>query len=481
MDKIIKSGTIVTEDKIFKAEIGINGERIKVIDKHIAGSATTVIIDATGNYIFPGGIDAHVHFQLPVGNGLVSRDTFASGTQAAACGGITTVIDFATQQPGESLLDAIPARKAVADGQVCIDYSLHCAVTDWNKQTKKEFAQLVDLGIPSFKFFMAYGDRDLKADDAVLFSALAESNRLGALILVHAENDAIVNLLNIHYNTSNFRKKYGAYALALTRPNFVEEEAVNRIITWTKATGGNAYIVHLSTGEAVDAIKRAKENGINVFAETCPQYLLLNDSVFKKKNGFLYGTCPPVKKKKDNQRLWQGLTEGTIDTVATDTCSFDKKQKSRWQGDFRKIPYGMPGVETMLPLLFSEGVNKNRISLTQFVQLTSTNPAKLFGLYPKKGTIQVGSDADLVIFDPNQAVTISAKTLWTDCDWSPYEAMNVKGSPRLTLCRGKVVAQAGNFVGDLGYGKFIQRKQPFFPVRAQHFEPLLKKWKEVEI
>ena len=276
--------------------------------------------------------------------------------------------------------------------------------------------------------------------------------------MVHAENDTIINLLTERYSKPWLRRKLGAYALALSRPNFVEEEAVLRAIKWAEMTGGNLYIVHMSTGEAVDAVKQAKKKGINVFVETCPQYLLLNDSVFKKKNGFLYGTCPPVKKKKDNQRLWQGLSDNEIDVVATDTCLFDSKQKSRWNNDFRKIPYGMPGVETMMPLLFSEGVMKNRIALTRFVQLTSTNPAKLFGLYPQKGTIQVGADADLVIIDPKKEVTLSAETLQTDCDWSPYEGIKVTGYSIQTISRGKIIVQNSKFIGKPGHGHFIKRK-----------------------
>jgi dihydropyrimidinase len=458
IELVISGGTVVTEDKLFKGNIGIQGERIVALGTDFTIPPTAEIIDATGNYIFPGGIDAHVHFQLKVGKGLVSKDTFASGTKSAACGGITTVIDFATQQKGESLLQAVQKRKAEADGQVCIDYSLHCAITDWNVRAKKELARLVKTGITSFKFFMVYEDRGWKADDAVLFSALEETKRVHALILVHAENDAIINLLTERYSHPKLRKQYGAYALSLSRPNCVEGEAVERVIKWAEVTGGNLYLVHLSTAEAADAVKRAKVKGVKVFAETCPQYLLLNDSVFRKKNGHLFGTCPPIKKNKDNQRLWQGLADGSIEVVATDTCSFDTKQKSKWNGDFRKIPYGMPGVETMMPLLFSEGVRKNRIALTQFVQLTSTNPAKLLGLYPRKGTIQVGADADLVIFDPKKEVTISAKTMQTDCDWSPYEGMKLTGYPIQTISRGRIIMQNNKFIGKPGQGHFLKRK-----------------------
>ncbi|MFB3896604.1 MAG: dihydropyrimidinase [bacterium] len=459
MDILIQNGTIVTEDKIFQADIGIRGEKIASIRNKIPQSAFTTVIDAKGNYIFPGGIDAHVHFQLPIGNGLVSKDTFSSGTKAAACGGITTIIDFATQQKGESLISAIQKRKAEAESQVCIDYSLHCAITDWNEKTKKELGILVKQGIPSFKFFLVYGDRGWKATDAVLFSALEESARLHALVMIHAENDEIVNLLTARYSAPKLRKKYGAYALALSRPNYVEEEAVVRTIKWAEVTGGNLYIVHMSTSEAAAAVRLAQLKGIYVYAETCLQYLLLTHTVFRQKNGHLFGTCPPVKSFLDKDALWQALANGTIAVVATDTCSFDTKQKSQWHGDFRRIPYGMPGVETMMPLLFSEGVLKNRIALTQFVQLTSTNPAKLFGLYPQKGNIRVGADADLVIFDPNKRSTISAKSLNTDCDWSPYEGKKIIGAPIYTLSRGRIIVQNSQFIGQPGHGHFIKRKE----------------------
>ncbi|MCX7919771.1 MAG: dihydropyrimidinase [bacterium] len=457
MDTIIYGGRIVSEDKVYQAHIGIKGEKIAVLTPKLAIPKNIPVIDATGKYVFPGGIDVHTHFQLTIKKGLSTSETFTTGTMAAACGGITTIIDFATQQRGESLSQTIKKRKQEADNQVCIDYSLHCAITDWNEQSKKELSKLVELGIPSFKFFMVYGDRGWNADDAVLFSALEEARRLNALIMVHAENEAIINLLTQRYGQREFRKKFGTYALSLSRPNFVEVEAIHRVITWAEATGGALYIVHTSTGEGVTAIHSAKAKGITVFAESCPQYLLLTDAVFKKKTGYLYATCPPVRTKQDIAKLWQHLADGTIDIVATDTCSFTRKQKSRGSNDFRKIPYGIPGVETIIPLLYSEGVRKKRITLTQLIQLVSTNPAKLFGLYPRKGTIQVGADADLVIFDPKQEKIISPNTLSTACDWSPYQGYRIIGLPILTLCRGKIVAQNGTFIGQPGYGKFIAR------------------------
>jgi dihydropyrimidinase len=252
-------------------------------------------------------------------------------------------------------------------------------------------------------------------------------------------------------------KQYGAYCHALSRPNFIEFEAISRAVTWAEATGGKLYIVHMSTGEGAEIISRAHKQGIKVFAETCPQYLLLDDSVFRRDDGHLYATCPQVKSKEDSDRLWEGLASGDISTVATDTCTFNTAQKSMWEGDFTKIPFGLPGVETLLPLMYTNGVGREKISVQRMVQLLSTNPAKLMGMYPEKGSIAVNTDADIVVFDPDKKLTLSHKNLQTNCDWSPYEGFELKGYPEITICRGKIVAEQGKFSGDVGFGKFIKR------------------------
>ena len=294
------------------------------------------------------------------------------------------------------------------------------------------------------------------SDDEALFSALESTCLYGSTISVHAESPVVLEMLVDRYEKE--KEKYGAWAHVLSRPNFIEEEAIVRAIKWAEVTGGKLYIVHMSTGEGADAVKAARNRGVKVFAETCPQYLLLDDEVFKRENGHWYATCPQIKKKKDCNRLWEGLVRNEIDVIGTDTCTFTTEQKNAWYGDFTKIPYGLPGVETMVPLIYSEGVAKGRISLNRFVSIVSTNPAKIFGLYPQKGTLIPGADADIIIFDPKKETVIHPELLQTNCDWSPYEGMAVTGYPSMTVCRGKIVAENGKFTGHKGYGRFLKRK-----------------------
>ncbi|MFC2061546.1 dihydropyrimidinase [Elusimicrobiota bacterium] len=453
MELIIKNGKIITADKAFNADIGIKGGKIVKIEKNLIAE-NSQIIDARGKYIFPGGIDMHVHLNL------FFCGTYSEGwdtaTQAAACGGLTTIIDYAIQTKGQTLKAAVAARKADAKGKVCIDYSLHGGITDWNERTKKEMNYLTANGIPSFKMFMIYRKEGWMADDGILFQALEETKKSGGMIMVHAESAFILDMLIERYRPQ--AKKLGAWGHTVSRPCFTEYEAIQRAVTWADITGGRLYIVHMSTGEGADVVKAGQKKGVKVWAETCPQYLLLTDSVFKGKDGHLYATCPQVKKKHDQDRLWKAVKDGEVGIMATDTCTFNKKQKGLWGGDFTKIPYGMPGLETLMPVMYSAGVGKKKISLNRFVELTSANPAKLFGLYPKKGTIAKGSDADIVVFDPNEKVTIDHKKLATNCDWSPFQGMKLTGYPEMTISRGEIIAKDGKYVGKTGRGKFVPRK-----------------------
>jgi dihydropyrimidinase len=454
---IIKNGTVVTPADTYKADVGVLDGKINAVAESLTPGQDTVVVDAKRMYVFPGGIDVHVHLQLPF-SGTISADDFENGTKAAACGGVTTVLDFAIQTKGSSIMKAIEARRAEADSKVCIDYGLHAAITDWNPQTQAEIKQVIDYGIPTFKMFMIYKNEGWMADDGMLFSALEETAKYGGQIGVHAESVFVLDMLIERY--AKEKEKWGAYGHTLSRPCYTEEEAIIRAIKWAEVTGGRLYIVHMSTGEGTEAVHAAKERGVNVYAETCPQYLLLNDDVFKGKNGHLYATCPQVKKSHDNERLWRGLMNNDIQIIATDTCTFDTKQKAAWNGDFRKIPFGMPGVETMIPLMYTEGVGKRGLTVNQLVALTSTNPAKLFGMYPQKGTIAVGSDADLVVFNPKKKIILKAADLQTNCDWSPYEDWKLVGYPSVIISRGSIVAQDGKFVGEVGHGRFVKR-QPF--------------------
>ena len=454
MSTIIKGGTLLTESDVFKADLVISDGKITAIGHNFKPYPDTEMVDARGKYVMPGAIDAHVHFQLPF-CGTVSSDDFINGTKAAACGGVTTVIDYAIQAKGQPIMETVRKRRAEADGRVCIDYSLHAGITDWKEKTRKDLKKLVDYGIPTIKMFMIYKNEGWMADDNMLYCALEETAKIGAMIELHAESVFVMDGLVKRYHKD--WKKLGAWGHTLSRPAFTEEEAVQRAIKWAEVTGGRVYIVHMSAGSSADAVKAGQERGVNVYAETCPQYLLLDDSVFRRENGHCYTTCPQVKKKEDSARLWEGIINGEVSLITTDTCTFTTKQKAMWKGDFTKIPYGMPGVETMAPLMFTFGVGGKRFSLNRFVQLVSTNPARLHGLYPDKGTLTIGSDADIVVFDPRKKFVIRPDRLQTNCDWSPYNGWSLTGYPVMTFSRGRLVARNGKFVGETGWGKFVRR------------------------
>jgi dihydropyrimidinase len=452
-EKVIKGGTIYNGDSTFKADIGIEGGKITALGQDLQGQE---VFDVTGKKVFPGAIDAHVHFQLPFG-GTISADDFENGTKAGACGGVTTIIDFAIQKKGEHLMQTVESRRAEADSKVCTDYSLHVATTEWNEQVARQFREVVDYGIPTFKMFMIYKAQGWMADDAILYQGLELAAEVGAQIGVHAESVDLLDLLIERYKNHPDRAKLGAMAHALSRPAVTEWEAVQRAITWSEVTGGRLYIVHSSAGRTAELVHAARERGVNVYAETCPQYLLLDDSVFAGDKGHLYGTCPQIKKKEDSEKLWKGLANGSVQILATDTCTFTTEQKSLWKGDFWSIPFGMPGVETLVPLTYTAGVAGGRFSINHWVKLVSENPAKLFGMYPRKGIIAPGADADILVWDDERSVTLTPSVLQTNCDWSPFEGFETKGYAHLTFSRGELVAKEGKFVGKVGHGEFVKR------------------------
>lgn len=454
MDLVIEDGGVVHDAGRFIGSVGIKDGKIAALrnswsSARLRGKRT---IDARGKLVLPGVIDVHVHMEMPVGR-LHTADDFSSGSIAGAFGGVTTMIDFAIQPKGKSLLDAIERRKDAALGKSAIDFSLHGAITDWNDRTRREMKTAVKRGVTSFKLFMTYEERGLMADDGVLYECLEEASSLGALVGVHAENARLIDAFTRKAVASG---KRGAILHALSRPNVSESEAVGRAIYLASACSTKIYIFHVSTLEACDVIARWTKRGYPVFAETCPQYLVLDESSFRRPDGALFATCPPVRKAPDRARLWEALERKTIDVVATDHCSFTRAQKATWRGDFRKIPCGLPGIETSLPLLVTRGVGK-QISLRTLVDVLSTNPAKIFGLYPRKGTIRVGSDADLAIIDPGRELRVTPRSLHMKSDYSPYEGMRLRGFPSVTILRGKVVQQGGEFLGAPGDGVFLKR------------------------
>jgi len=452
MNILIKNGTIITSSDIFDGDIYIKGEKIDGLGTSINLPADE-IIDAKGKYVIPGGIDVHTHFQLPV-KGTVSADGFESGTKAAACGGVTTFIDFAHQVPGESPMKALNERIEEAKNDVYIDYGLHLGISDFNKNVLKEIPKYIDRGIPSFKLYMIYAKEGWMSDDATIYAMLEAVREQGGLIIVHAENPHIIDMfVDRMIDEGKLEVKWHP----LSRPNFVEAEAIKRALYLTEVTGSRIYIVHTSTAEGASLVAEAKGRGVMAFAETCTQYLVLTDDTYLREDGYLFLTSPPLRKEKDQIALWKGLSMGAIQVVSTDTCTFTREQKEPGKDDFTKLPGGIAGIETLVPIVYSEGVLKGIISLNQWVDFISTNPAKLFGLHPAKGTLAPGSDADVVIFDPDKKMKLIPENLHYVVDYSPYDKMTVTGLPFMTMSRGKVIYRDGKFMGEKGRGKFVPR------------------------
>jgi len=452
MDLIVKNGTVVTSTDVFKADVGIAGGKIVDVKKEITDHAETVI-DAKGKYVLPGVIDPHTHMELPF-MAATSADDFEAGTIAAAFGGVTTILDFAIQPKGKTFLETVELWRKKADPKVVIDYSLHVAVTDLTEERLAEIPKVLDQGVTSFKLFMTYRKEGLISEDWQLLEMLKASKNRKFLVQVHAENPSIEEYLKQKHLKEG---KTSADYHFKSKPNFVEAEAARRAIYFAEVSGGNLYIVHTSTKEALAAAELAMRAGTKVYVETCPHYLMLTEEKYLQPNGRFFAMSPPLRSKDDNKALWSGLGRETVKTIGSDHCPFTSAQKDLGKGDFTKIPNGVPGTEVILPILYSEGVGKNRITLNQLVKVTSFNTAKLFGLYPRKGTIAKGSDADLVILDPNFEMGLSKENLHTKIDYTIYEGLKVRGVPVTTISRGKPVVLDRRFVGKRGGGQFVPR------------------------
>ncbi|XRG79403.1 dihydropyrimidinase [Rossellomorea sp. GAMAL-10_SWC] len=457
MKKIIRNGTIVTATDTYKADILIEENKITAIGRNL-DCTDAEMIDATDHYIFPGGVDPHTHLDMPFG-GTVTKDDFESGTIAAAFGGTTTIIDFCLTNKGEPLQKSIETWHEKSKNKAVIDYSYHLMIGEINDEVLQELPRVIEKeGITSFKVFMAYKNV-FQADDATLYRTLLAAKEYGALVMVHAENGDVVDYL---INQALAEGKVEPIYHALTRPPEVEGEATGRAATLTGLANSQLYVVHVTCAEAVEKITEARNNGIDIWGETCPQYLVLDQSMLEKPEfeGAKYVWSPPLREKWNQDVLWNALKNGNLQTLGSDQCSFDfKGQKDLGRDDFSKIPNGGPMIEDRVSILFSEGVKKGRISLNQFVDISSTRSAKLFGLYPSKGTIGVGSDADLVIFDPNRKRTISAETHHMAVDYNAFEGMEVTGEPVSVLVRGEFVIKEKQFVGNAGSGQYLKRKK----------------------
>lgn len=453
---IIRNGTVVTATDTFKADLLIEGEKISAISHQLSDKADQEI-DAAGCFVFPGGIDAHTHLDLPF-MGTSSSDDFESGTQAALYGGTTTIIDFAFQSPGKSLREGLATWHEKAKGKAVCDYAFHVAVVDFNDQTKEEIRGLIENeGITSFKTFMAYKGA-LMIDDRQMIGLMNEVKKSGGIVTVHAENgDLADSLIQINRELGNKAPRYHA----LSRPEIVESEATGRAIDIAFSGDHPLYVVHMTCEGALNRVKEATKRNQKVLVETCIQYLLLDDSVYDRPGfeGSKWVMSPPLRKEKDQVALWNGLDQGLVHTVATDHCPFCMNQKEMGKEDFSKIPNGAPGIEHRMELLYSEGVEKGKITLNKFVEVNCSNPAKIFGLYPQKGTIAVGADADLVILDPQKEHTISSGTHHMNCDYSAYEGWKVKGKIKTVLLRGQLAIDEDKAFLKKGHGRFLKRKK----------------------
>jgi dihydropyrimidinase len=454
-DTIVKGGNVVTPLGTSVTDIGIAGEQIAAIGPGLEAGAGTKIIDAKGHHVIPGVLDVHVHLELPF-MGAVSADDYRTGTRAGARGGVTTLIDFAIPYAGDSLNDAADKWMARAEGKAMIDYTFHICITRYNEHND-HIKGMVDRGFTTFKEFMIYESEGWQSDDRALFGTLEKMKEYGTMLLVHAESSRVLDELIERHHTPEMMEKYGAQLHRMTRPNFIEAEAIQRVITWSEATGGQLYIVHMSTRQGTDLVKAAQARGVPVLAETCAQYLVLDDTMFDREDGHLFACCPQIKTPADQERLWKGLKDGEVSVVSTDTCTFTREQKAMWNGDWTRIPMGLPGLETLLPVTYTHGVLKNRLSLEEMTAKLSTNPAKIMGLYPRKGAIEVGADADLAIIHPDKTLTVDCDTLETNADWSPYQGWDLAGFARTTISRGDVIVDDYRVVGQEGRGKWLPR------------------------
>lgn len=455
MSVLIRNGRIITASEDYIADILIEGEQVRMIGRDLPANGAE-LIDASGKYVFPGGIDPHVHLDMPF-MGTFSSDNYETGTRAALYGGTTMVIDFILQKQGNSLRSALEEWRGRSDGNCVGDYSFHMAVTDFNDNTKKEVKEMIEEeGISSFKTFMAYKGA-LMIDDRQMIGLMEEVKKHGGLINVHATNGDMIDYLVARHRSEGKLTPLYHY---LSQPEITEAEASERFTDMSFYTGCPGYIVHLTCEGALNAVRQATRRNQKVFVETCIQYLILDASLYEKNfEGAKWVMSPPLREKKDQETLWAGINQGLVQVVATDHCPFKWEQKLMGKDDFSRIPNGHPAIENRMELLFSEGVNKGRITLNKYVEVACTNPAKIFGMFPRKGTIGIGSDADIVIFDPKEKHTLSAKNHHMNVDYSGYEGWEVTGKVKMVLLRGRVAIENNECKLEKGYGQFIKRNK----------------------
>jgi dihydropyrimidinase len=452
LDLIIKNGILVDSHRCYQANLAIAGGEIRAIFRGDKNFQAERVIDASKKMVFPGIVDPHVHFQLQDLGKIISTDSFASGTQAAACGGVTTIIDFADQSRGKSPLKAFNERKKDVDPQVAIDYGLHVSKTDI--EFLSEIPILISEGVMSFKFFTTYSWRNLDLNDAEMLKLFREVRKCRGMVMGHCENDAMV----IHNQNVLIQEgKTDPIFHAQSRPHLAEEEAIQRVLLFAKRTGVKLHLAHITTKEGGDLLSQAKQQGLNVTGETCPHYLLQNEREYKGSNGYLTLMSPPLRYAKDQQALMKRVQDETIDQLVTDHCEFSRASKGNGDLSFHQVLNGIPGIETSLPLMHDFLVNKQKLTYSRLISLMSTRPAQIFGLYPQKGSLMVGTDADIVVFDPYLVKTITPEILHYSIDWNPYTGMKIKGWPYMTILRGNILCEDGEFVGSQNEGRFLKK------------------------
>ncbi len=450
-DLVISGGRLVTAESVSNTDIGINDGKISALGKNLSGRKQ---VDASGLLVLPGAIDPHVHLEMPVGI-TRSSDNWFTGTRAAACGGTTTVIDFVEPANGQTLVQALNARRKLAESQVAVDFSLHMTLVNDDPKTLSSISNLVADGCTSFKTYLTYDG--FRLSDKEFLKVLCSVKEAGGITLVHAENDAIIAHLKEQFRHA--RKTSPRYH-ALSRPAIAEGEAITRSLAMAEVTDARLYVVHVSTAQGADAIRSARQRGVNVIGETCPHYLLLTAAELSRPGftGAKFVCSPPLRSIEDSDHLWQALTKGDLQTVGTDHCPFNYKgQKDLGRHDYEKIPGGLPGIESRLALLYHFGVVPGRLSLNRWVEACCAKPARVFGLYPRKGSLEIGTDADIVLFDPHKQVTLSHRILHEQVDYTPYEGTNLTGFPIKTFLHGKLVADRGEFLGSPGDGNYLAR------------------------
>ena len=449
MDCVVKNGMVVTADRTIVADVGIQGGKVAAVAQGLQGGR---VIDASGHYVFPGFVDPHVHLEMTVGE-IASSDDFFTGSVAAACGGTTTLIDFTSNYRGDELSAGVERRRAQADGRVAVDYALHLTLADASVRTLTQLSRLAVEGYASAKLYTTY--QGLRLDDEEILRLLAATRDCQVLPMVHTENHAAIAYLTQQLlGQGKTAPRYHPQS----RPPLVEAEAAQRVAVLSALVGAPWYIAHLTCRETLEVVQAARSRGQTVFAETCPHYLLLSEDDCARSGfeGAKFVLSPALRSRDNWDVLWKALADGQVQVVSTDHCPwYYETQKVRGRDSFAQIPNGAPGIETRVPLLFSEGVGKGRLSAQQFVRVCATEPARLFGLYPRKGTIAVGSDADLVIYDPHRELTLSVQALHQRVDYCPYEGTVVQGYPRTVLLRGQVIVDGGEFVGRAGQGEFV--------------------------